>query len=162
MFIVLFFGLTGTSMAGSTVINVETEGSGDIIDEVNGTTNLNGATVWNGTDWVVNNTYAHKFFVDLRTGERLKNYPPERTRNYAGTDIVNDSYGPYTITGSLYSYDKPAADGSGIFRITGTQYTITDTTAVGKPFSCPGAWGWAPGASYFDIYFETTIGTASI
>lgn len=61
------------SLAGTTVINVQTEGAGEI-NKNGGATNLKGAMVWNGTEWVVNNTYAHQFFIDVRTGDRLKEY----------------------------------------------------------------------------------------
>ena len=62
-----------TADAGTTVINVATEGAGDIQRQT-GEINTLGAMVWNGTMWVVNGTYAHKYFVDTRTGDRLKSY----------------------------------------------------------------------------------------
>ena len=70
---ILLCMVVSVSFAGTTDIRVETEGSGDI-NKNTGQQNLNGAMVWNGQEWVVNNTWAHKFFVDTSTGNRLKEY----------------------------------------------------------------------------------------
>ncbi len=61
------------SFAGTTVITVEndTKDAGHVEKDAGNLTNLNGAMVWNGSEWVVNNTWAHKYFSDLRTGKRL-------------------------------------------------------------------------------------------
>ena len=58
--------MPGMTLAGTTVIEIKTEGSGDIV-RVSGGQNHNGAMVCNGTQWVVNSTWAHKYFVDTTT-----------------------------------------------------------------------------------------------
>jgi hypothetical protein len=86
---ILLCMVMSVSFAATTVIHVETEGEGDI-NKNTGQQNLNGAMVWNGSEWVVNNTWAHKFFVDVRTGDRLK--------EYNGKDVtVNGASDPATL-----------------------------------------------------------------
>ncbi len=71
------------SFAGTTVITVEkdTEDAGKVIKDAGHLTNLNGAMVWNGSEWVVNNSWAHMYFSDLRTGKRLAPHASE-SRNF--------------------------------------------------------------------------------
>ena len=67
--------LLSAAFAGTTVINVQQEEGGEIHAETGSAmTNMNGAMFWDGSKWCVNDTYAHMFFSDLRTGERLKDY----------------------------------------------------------------------------------------
>jgi hypothetical protein len=69
-FLFFLFTLVGNlvipafTQAGTTVIVVCTEGSGDILENNTSLLNFNGAMVWNGSKWVVNSTWAHSFFVD--------------------------------------------------------------------------------------------------
>lgn len=59
-------------LAGTTVIHVATDGNGALVAN-SGQVNWNGAIFWN-QGWGLNDTYGHMFFMDLRTGERLKTY----------------------------------------------------------------------------------------
>ncbi len=70
----LFFAAHTNAVAGTTIIKVVEESGGIVNDTVNNTQNPNGALFWNGTDWMVNDTYSHKYFTDLVTGDRLKLY----------------------------------------------------------------------------------------
>ena len=87
------------SFAGTTVITVEkdTEDAGKVIKDAGHLTNLNGAMVWNGSEWVVNNSWAHKYFSDLRTGKRLADHDPFNISTSANTssdiqNVWNDYY----------------------------------------------------------------------
>ena len=104
------------AQAGTTVIEIQTEGSGDILEINNSLVNLNGAMVWDGSKWVVNSTWAHKFFVDTRTGERLKQYNSQVYQGTSPTGLI-DPFGNYTITRNLYTYREPAKAGNLILRL---------------------------------------------
>ena len=80
------------------VIEIKTEGSGDIL-KITNQVNNNGAMVWNGTEWVVNNTWAHSFFVDTRTGNRLKEYNSQIYQGTSPTGLID----PF---GELYDYPE--------------------------------------------------------
>ena len=78
--------IPAVTQAGASVIVICTEGNGDILEINNSLVNNNGAMVWNGTKWVVNNTWAHRFFADTRValppGETLCTYEPARLKQY--------------------------------------------------------------------------------
>jgi hypothetical protein len=74
-FFLLILILPQLLKAGTTVIHVETEGWGTIQHaDADTAVNTKGAMFWNGTKWVTNETAAHMFFTDIRTGKRLKEY----------------------------------------------------------------------------------------
>ncbi len=50
--------------------------------------NVNGAFFWNGTKWVTNDTAAHAYFTDLRTGQRLKIFTTTAAPSSAAGDGV--------------------------------------------------------------------------
>ncbi len=80
------------AFAGSDVIHIETERGGVVLLD-SGAANLDGALFWNGA-WGVNETYGHMYFMDLRTGKRLKEYT---TTVFTATEpaadlVVQDSY----------------------------------------------------------------------
>ena len=80
------------------MINVQTEGSGDILEINNSLVVENGAMVWDGSKWIVNKTDAHKFFVDVRTGDRLKHgHNPQVYQGTSPTGLIGP-FGNYTIT----------------------------------------------------------------
>lgn len=142
------------SRAGTTVIEVRTEGAGDVVRTA-GTpaTNLNGAAVWNGTEWVVNATWAHKYFVDVRTGQRLKTFA---TRSFSGTSPtgVLGTFGNYRVSRGLFASDKRSAANDGLFSWEGVEYEIVDV-ATGRSVLLRSR-GVGAGASkaYFDVFVE--------
>lgn len=81
------------SFAGTTVITVEkdTDHVGAVEKDAGNLTNLNGAMVWNGKEWVVNNSWAHMYFSDLRTGKRLVDRDSFNVSTSASTstDVAN-------------------------------------------------------------------------
>jgi hypothetical protein len=69
--------------------------------------NQNGAMVWNGSDWVINNTWAHTYYTDIRTGLRLVEHSVLATFDGTGTGGVVGA--GYTVTQETYDYCVPAA-----------------------------------------------------
>lgn len=154
--IIVFLAVSASlSFAGTTVIHVATEGSGDIIKN-GGTWNLNGAMVWNGSEWVVNNTWAHKFFVDTRTGERLKSYT---SIEYSGTEPTGalSSIGAYAVTRSTYAYTTPAVDGGPAYAYQATQYLIHDAVSGREIILRSRGSGHGTDQAFFDIFLEDDV-----
>jgi len=156
-FIFLFIGITSPVMAGTTPIHIDTEGSGDIILENGVLANTNGAMFWNGSEWVANETAAHLYFTDLRTGERLKTH---NVTSFEGTTALTHTNELYNVTRSTYSYDKPALSGGGVYRVTGSFYTITVMFTINeivydhKILLFSRGLGLGASQSYFDVYIE--------
>ncbi|MBL8211739.1 MAG: BACON domain-containing protein, partial [Bryobacterales bacterium] len=150
----ILFGLLllACSAASLTTIEVRTEGFGTITNETTGIQNLNGAMVWNGTTWVVNDTWAHKYFIDTRTGARLKSYT---TRAYQGAAPSPDTFGTYTVQPIPYTYQKTAANG--VYRFQAIEYRIRNQ-ATGRQIVLRSR-GTQTGAAnaYFDIYIEDEV-----
>lgn len=154
----LLLSLACAARAGTTVINVQTEGAGEIVDTISGTRNLNGAMVWNGSKWIVNNTYAHKYFVDVRDGTRLKDYTTTLIQgNQAGA--VTTPYNTVTLTRSLYSYQKTST--TGIFKFNAAQYHFKDT--AGREFLLRSrGTGAGTANAFFDIYIKDEQSTVTV
>jgi hypothetical protein len=162
--------------APTTVIHVDTEGSGDIINELENSTNLNGAMVWNGTGWVVNPTYAHQFFVDAQNGNRLKSYssidvtvsglPTGETeihQNGYGKYYPNQNFGNYEITKQTYWYTKPVASekGEGNYQYGAVEYRLADSTTGLEVILRSQGVGEGITKAYFDIYIDDETNDSS-
>ncbi len=95
----------------STPIHIDTEEGGDVYtcetsNSANSAlANVNGALFWNGSKWVTNDTAAHAYFTDLRTGQRLKEHTVT-TVDEDGTLSAGQltSLPGYTVTKNIYSY----------------------------------------------------------
>lgn len=171
---------SASALAGTTVIDVLTEGSGDI-NKLSGEQNLNGAMVWNGSEWVVNNTWAHKFFVDTRTGDRLKFYsahdttvngaPDAGTQASAcaivggafaatgyGNFYVADGFQGFTITRQAYTYAKGSAGGTYCYGA--VEYVIQNPNTGKSVILKSRGVGGGTGQAYFDVYIEDESATA--
>jgi hypothetical protein len=131
------------------VIHVETEGWGTI-SKTTSEINHNGAMVWNGTEWVVNSTWAHKYFVDTRTGNRLKT--TEIIAIGQDGEEVIDTFN-YHIIRQQYSYTHPAKNG-GSYRYTGNEYIVRDKTTGKQVVLRSRGIGNTTLFSYFDIYIQ--------
>jgi hypothetical protein len=156
----------------TTVIEIKIEGSGDIINEAEGKTNSNGAMVWNGTAWVVNPTWAHKYFFDTRTGSRLKTY---NTLDVTVSDLPagereshEDGYGKYyspqsfdnyEITKQAYWYTKPVASGkgNGNYQYGAVEYRIIDSARGDMTILCSRGTGEGLSGAYFDVYIGDDV-----
>jgi len=150
----LLFSLSSSLYAGTTVIHVDTEGSGDIVDTAGKTINTKGAIFWNGTAWVSNDTAAHMYFSDIRTGLRLM--------DYATTIVQGGQPGAVTIPGnvgtlqrSTYEYQKATA--RGIYQFKASQYRLTMPGVAAITLRSRGT-GNGAGGAYFDIYIEYVAG----
>jgi hypothetical protein len=156
----------------TTVIHIEQEGSGDIIDEAQGITNLNGAMVWNGTAWVVNPTWAHRFFVDTRNGNRLKTYnsldatvsglPAGETEVHSdgyGKYYSPQNFGNYSITKQAYWYTKQVASGKGdgSYQYGAVEYRIVDSITGKMVILRSRGVGDDITKAYFDVYIDDDV-----
>jgi hypothetical protein len=138
--------------AGTTVIHVETEGWGTIQHaDADTAANTKGAMFWNGTKWVTNETAAHMFFTDIRTGKRLKEYNIINVSDRTSYSPVFDSLS-YHITRQNYQYSYPAKQG-GAYQYEAVEYLIGDTTAKKVVIRSRGT-GNGIENSYFDIFVE--------
>ena len=154
---ILLCMVVSVSFAGTTVIRVETEGSG-VINKDTGQQNLNGAMVWNGSEWVANNTWAHKFFMDTRTGQRLKDYNTQTVNGTSPTgNILN--FGQYEVTRNIYGYSKLAANGSGIYTYQAVEYVTHDTATARDLILRSRGTGNGTASPYFDAYIQDEAGT---
>jgi len=108
LFPLLFFSTGVTAQ----VIEVRTEGSGTIEDQIFGVTNLNGTMVWSESRWLVTPTWAHRYFFDTRTGQRQKAF---ETTILEGSEegIRYDQLG-IRVTARRTAYTAPPAPGAGV------------------------------------------------
>ena len=138
--------------AGTTVIHVETEGWGTI-QYANGSTQAStrGAFFWDGTNWVTNNTAAHMYYTDLRTGQRLKEYNIVNVSDRTAISPVFDSLS-FHIVRQNYQYSYQAKDG-GTYQYEAVEYLISDTTAKKVVIRSRGT-GNGIANCYFDIFVE--------
>ena len=153
-----FLIIPALAPAGTSVIEIKTEGSGDILT-INSQVNNNGAMVWNGTEWVVNNTWAHKFFVDTTTGNRLKDY--DNPQNYQGSSPTGliATFLNYTITRNLYSYREPAKAGNPFcsFDYEAVEYVILNTITGKNVILRSRGTGTGVNEVFFNIYIEDDV-----
>jgi hypothetical protein len=163
--------------AQTSIIEIHNEGSGDIINEVEGSKNLNGAMVWNGVQWVVNPTWAHKYYMDTRTGNRLKDFN-SLDATVSGlpageSDFRSDGYGKYyspqnfgtyTITKQAYWYTETVASekGDGSYQYGAVEYRIVDNVSNRKVILLSRGVGAGTSQAFFNVYFddETINGAA--
>jgi len=154
----------------STVIQVNTEGYGDITQETNGKTNHNGAIAWNGSSWFTDPTCAHLYFTDIRTGDRIKEYGKILDATVSnseadstahadgyGKSFPSETLGSYTVTKQVFYYTK-ACDSlkqSGSYQYGTVEYRITDS-ATGKMviLVSRGSGSGLTTNAYFDVYIE--------
>jgi uncharacterized protein (TIGR03437 family) len=143
--------------AGTTVIHVDTECCGDVVDTAKNVVNRKGAIFWNGTKWVTNDTAAHMYFTDLRTGERLKNYV---TTQFLGSSTpATATHQNYTVERTLYTYEKSGAGGK--YSFTAAQFRITDTSRGKQYLARSRGTGAGKVNAYFDIYLTDEDGKIS-
>jgi hypothetical protein len=118
--------ILATSICGNNVlgfgppppIQLNSEPGGDIYKEGSSSPdNQNGAMVWNGTEWVVNNTWAHTYFTDTTTGQRLISHDIT-TINSSG------NYGGFQVTRNIYNYSIGAAVGGTIYTYQSVEYVV--------------------------------------
>jgi hypothetical protein len=148
----LLFMMAAVAHAGTTVIHVDTEEGGTVIAS-GGAVNQKGAVFWNGSKWVSNDTAAHMYFTDLRTGLRLMEY---RTTVYQGSQPGTLTFDRGTIQRSLYSYQKSGADG--VFSFSAVQYRMHDNITGKDVILRSRGSGAGTANAYFDAYMEDPSG----
>jgi hypothetical protein len=132
------------------VIAALTEGFGNI-SNLSGVVNRNGALVWNGSSWILNNTWSHRYFNNVSTNTRLK---PVEIINVASFEkdtafmIQN-----YLIDELVYQYSYPAKNGGNYWYVA-IGYMITDTISKKNIVLRSRGTGTGLTNSYFDIYIE--------
>ena len=118
--------------------------------------NRNGAMVWGGDHWIVNNTWAHKYAIDS------SNELPLKPAVYWGT--VDGSEGgdvvivpdQITVAENLYTYTAPANPPYSAIRYQAIDYTITITntsSGVTVRLRSRGSGAGTENAS-FDVYIQ--------
>ncbi|MGJ5818323.1 hypothetical protein [Paludibaculum fermentans] len=151
----LLLVFSSSLFGGTTVIHVDTEGSGAIVDTDGKTLTAKGAAFWNGTKWVTNDTAAHMYFTDVRTGTRLKAYTTTLVQgNQPGA--VSVPGGTATLERSTYTYQKATA--SGVYQFRASQYRLAVPQGETVVLRSRGT-GKGSGGAYFDIYIEHAKGT---
>jgi hypothetical protein len=148
--------------AGTTPIHIDTEQGGDIDtgtpSQWDGSfENVNGAMFWNESAWVTNDTAAHTYFTDLRTGQLLYehlNTSISSSVTQLGTDTSIDGF---TIVKSIYSYSsEPREAGSTAplsYQYEALQYAITAPDSITIILRSRGS-GNGTAQPYFDVYIE--------
>ena len=153
------------------VIAICTEGSGDILNINTSQVNQNGAMVWNGTEWVVNNTWAHSFFADTRValppGETTCTYGPARLKDYNNPQVYQGTsptgliatFLNYMITRNLYTYREPAKAGNPFcsFAYEAVEYVIHDTITGKNVILRSRGTGNGVNEAFFNIYIEDDV-----
>lgn len=124
--------------ADTSPIRISTEPGGDIDAGTSAQwdgawENVHGAFFWNGSAWVTNDTAAHLYFTDQRTGQKLK---PHVVRvvdpSPASLGQVAGMPSGYAVGKSLYSYAAAKAAGGGSWAYSALRYDVAqpDGTAI--------------------------------
>jgi len=113
--------------SGTTVIHVDTNKGGNIDSGLRTAwdgiyENVKGAIFFNGTNFVTNDTYAHMYFTDLRTGLRLKDYIVTTIGSTVGSQDVQPGY---TLTRSTYTYTAAKDPGGPWIKDLGSSYPVS-------------------------------------
>jgi hypothetical protein len=131
-------GVAGVAAAADpTPIHIDTETGGDVDTGMRAQwggayENRNGALFWSGSRWVTNDTAAHAYFTDLRTGERLK---PHDVTTIGTTASSQDVQPGFSLTRSWFTYSAARAPGGGLEGL-GASYPVefdvefTDSTGI--------------------------------
>lgn len=159
-------GIAGGAAAGTTPIHIDTEQGGDVYtgSRAQWTTepqNTNGALFWNGSLWVSNDTAAHAYFTDLRTGQRLKEYTVTAVDSSTSLLGLLPGIAPgFAVTKTLYSYSAPAAAGGAAFTYSAIQYEVVHPDGTRVLLRSRGT-GAGTGQAHFDVYVEDIAGNTT-
>lgn len=118
--------------------------------------NTRGAMIWNGTEWVINNTWAHSYFTNIPTGTLVIAHAT--TANYdgsgaAGVQVVQG----YTLTQSTYSYTLAGPAVNERYRYEAVVYRIRQPDGKQILLQSRGC-GLGASQAYFDIYIQDPAG----
>jgi len=128
-------------------VGLNKEQGGDIYKEGSAVPdNQNGAMPWNGSEYVVNNTWAHTYFFDVPTGQRCVAHDP-LTVNSSGT------YWGFQVTRNVYGYSIPALGGGGVYLYQAVEYVIVQPDGMKVIIRSRGS-GNGLNQAYFNIYIQ--------
>ena len=167
---ILLIGCASIVHAGTDLIRISIEGFGDIVSETTGKANHRGAMFWNGNEWVADEHYAHQYFTDTTSGERIKTFinivDVSVSSSEADSTPHSDGYGKsfpaqtlenYTITKQAFYYTKTCdpQKQTGSFQYGGVEYRIMDSS-TGKVviLVSRGSGSGLSSNTYFDVYIE--------
>lgn len=158
--------LASPGAAGTTPIEVRIEAGGDVDvgtrSQWDGQfENTNGAMFWNGSIWVTNSTAAHSYFMDLRTGKRLKEYTV--TIVDSSTTLLGQlpsMPAGYTVTKRLYTSTQPAAAGGGSYVYQAVEYETLQPDGTRVLLRSRGT-GTGTAQADFDAYVEDGLGNTT-
>ncbi|HQT93464.1 MAG TPA: hypothetical protein PK435_02430 [Thermoanaerobaculaceae bacterium] len=159
-------GFAGGAVAGTTQIHVETEEGGDIHtgSRTQWTTepqNTKGTLFWNGSLWVTNDTAAHMYFTDLRTGKRLQEYTVTAVDSSASLlGLLPGIPAGFAVTKTLYSYSAPASAGGRAYTYSAIQYEVVQPDGTRALLRSRGT-GAGTGQAHFDVYVEDKAGNTT-
>ncbi|MCX7895422.1 MAG: hypothetical protein N2447_05665 [Thermoanaerobaculum sp.] len=137
-----------------TQIVVATEGGGAILGAGDPSTcNLYGAMVWNGYNWVVNTTWAHKYFQDPNTGQRLKNYSVVEFQGAWPTGVVHESAEFRVLRTHVLITGKPEYPPAGVAAV---RYLIQDVVS-GREYLLQSLPLGADGRARFEVFLEAVV-----
>lgn len=122
--------------------------------------NANGALVWNGTEWVINTTWAHTYFTASATGQRLITHTLIASFDGSGAPNVTiiraytqtQATYSHTITQSIYTYTVPAKTG-GSYTYQAIEYGIAQPDTKRLIVRSRGC-GQGSARTYLDTYIE--------
>jgi hypothetical protein len=144
------------TIGGSTPIHIDIEPGGDIdLDPPDGIfENAHGAIFWNGSRWVTNDTAAHAYFTDLRTGQKLYPHTVLATLDGSGSPGVVFTHSFLTATQSIYNYTINATDDSGRFLYQAIEYSIDVGVPGDKLILRSRGSGNGTSQGFLDIYIQ--------
>lgn len=158
--------LAASGVAGTTPIYVDIEPGGDLDTGTRSQwdgqlENTNGAMFWNGSMWMTNRTAAHSYFMDLRTGQRFKEYTV--TIVDSSTVLLGQLPGMpdgYTVTKRTYAFTQPAAAGDGAYAYQAVEYETLQPDGTRVLLRSRGT-GNGTAQAHFDAYIEDGLGNTT-
>ncbi len=162
--VLIVLGFAGGAETGP--VHVDTEKGGDVFTGTRAEwtaspQNSNGALFWNGSRWVSNDTAAHMYFTDLRTGQRLLEYvvtAVDSTTTALG--LLPGIPGGFTVTKSLYSYLARTSSGNGAYAYSAVQYEVVRADGIRALLRSRGT-GAGTGQAHFDAYVGDPAGNTT-
>jgi hypothetical protein len=112
-------------------------------------TNPNGAMIWNGLEWVVNTTWAHNYFIDFVTDQRL-------VAHVVTMITASGTYGGYQVTRNTYSYSIARSNGPGFFVYQAIEYVVQQPDTKMLVLRSRGS-GYGTADPYFNIYIQDPV-----
>lgn len=165
----IWLSIPSPAFCPTTPIHIDTEPGGNIdvgtAAEWDGVfENTHGAMFWNGSAWVTNDTAAHSYFTDLRTGQRLKEHQVVTIDN---DPLSGGAFSPvtgYVFEKSTYRYtaarSASAPSWPSGYGYEALQYYISQPDGTHILLRSRGT-GNGIAAPYFDLFIEDGNGSTT-